>query len=88
MLSYLNLIVKVLLSFVKLLFMKGGDMLSIKVERVKANKSVNEVCAEIGVSRVTFWSWENGKWKPSEERLRALAKCFGCSVDDLQAPAK
>lgn len=62
--------------------------MSIKVERVKAGKSANEVCEHMGVSRVTLNNWESGKGFPRADKLPKLASFLGCTVDELLAPAK
>lgn len=62
--------------------------MSIKVERVRAGKSANEVCEFMGVSRVTLYNWETGKGFPRADKLSKLAAFLGCTVDALLTPAK
>lgn len=51
--------------------------------RKKANKSVLDVQKALGVSDATVYYWENGTMKPTVDRLIALSKLYGCTVDDL-----
>jgi len=51
--------------------------------RLLAGKTVEDVKKALSVSGVTVWLWETGKNKPQADKLMALAKLYGCSVDDL-----
>lgn len=57
--------------------------MSIKSERVKSGKSIEEVCKFMGVSRTTWYKWESGKGNPRAAKLLKLAAYLGCTVDSL-----
>ena len=57
--------------------------MSFRLERVRAGKSVKDTAEQLGVSRVTVWSWETGETLPRAGRLKEIAEYFGCSVEDL-----
>ena len=42
----------------------------------------------IGVTPVTVFNWERGKYEPKASQLRALARAFGVSMDaiDFEGP--
>lgn len=42
-----------------------------------------ELAQEIGVTQGAVSQWETGEAKPTLENLIAIAKFFGCKVDDL-----
>lgn len=44
-------------------------------------------CAQIGVSRHTFYRWLWGKRVPSEAHARRMAAILDCPVGDLFLPA-
>lgn len=52
-------------------------------ERLKANKSVEEVMQHMGVSDATVYFWENGDTFPRADKLLKLARFYGCSTDAL-----
>ena len=51
--------------------------------RILANMSVADVMKAMSVSDATVYYWENGKTKPTVEKLLKLSELYGCSVDDL-----
>ena len=57
--------------------------MSFKTARIIAGKKVQDVVEHMGVSSVTVWSWENGVYLPSAEKLPQIAAFYGCSIDDL-----
>lgn len=42
-----------------------------------------ELAQEIGVTQGAVSQWESGSAKPTLENLVAIARLFGCKVDDL-----
>lgn len=42
-----------------------------------------ELAQEIGVTQGAVSQWESGSAKPTLENLVAIARFFGCKVDDL-----
>lgn len=57
--------------------------MDIRGARTRANKTVAEVCAAVGVTDAAVYQWELGMTKPSIDKLPKLAQLFGCSVDEL-----
>lgn len=51
--------------------------------RIRAGKTVKDVCAHIGVTDAAVYFWETGQTRPSVSRLPKLAAFYGCTVDDL-----
>lgn len=56
--------------------------------RLKAGKKVTEVMEHMGVSDGAVYQWETGVSFPSTSKLPKLAAFYGCSLDELLAPAK
>jgi len=44
-----------------------------------------EVAARLGVMPSAVSKWENGITKPRVDKLPALAKLYGCSIEELLA---
>lgn len=42
-----------------------------------------DVADAIGVSQVTVCQWENGDNMPRADKLAAIAKLYGCTIDEL-----
>lgn len=38
---------------------------------------------ELGVTPVTIYNWERGRYEPKVSQFRALAKAFGVSMDEI-----
>lgn len=51
--------------------------------REKAGLSVKQVMDALHVSDAAVYFWETGANAPSIKKLPALAKLYGCTVDDL-----
>ncbi|WP_418253844.1 helix-turn-helix domain-containing protein [Gemmiger formicilis] len=51
--------------------------------REKAGITVKQVMEALGVSDATVYFWETGVNNPKASKLPALAKLYGCTVDDL-----
>ncbi len=60
--------------------------MSIRAEREKSGRSIEEVCKHMGVSRMTLFNWERGSFLPRADKLPKLAEYLGCKVDDLLRP--
>lgn len=56
---------------------------SMKVFREKAGLSQAAVADALGIRQSTVAMWETGANIPRAEKLPALAKLYGCTVDDL-----
>ena len=52
-------------------------------ERQKAGKSVRDVMKKLGVTDACVYQWETGVSKPRADRLKQLAKFYGCTTDAL-----
>ena len=59
----------------------------LRVLRVNAKKTQDEVAKEVGVNRATYGNWENYKTFPDAIQLIALSKAFDCSMDAFYFPA-
>lgn len=51
--------------------------------REKAGLTVKQVMDAMGVSDATVYFWETGVNNPTANKLPALAKLYGCTVDEL-----
>ena len=58
-------------------------MKSIEKFRKEKNLTQVELAAKVGVTQSAISQWENGTTQPEVGKLIALAKIFGCKVDDL-----
>lgn len=58
-------------------------MTTLKKIRKLHHISQIELAQEIGVTQGAVSQWESGAAKPTLENLIAIAKFFGCKVDDL-----
>lgn len=45
--------------------------------------SQKELADALGVTQGTVSAWESGRWDPTVENLRAVAKVLGVTVDEL-----
>ena len=63
-------------------------MNGLKERRIKAGLTQQEVGDRIGVGTSTVGMWESGANQPRARTLIALAKLFGCSIDDLLREAE
>jgi len=55
---------------------------NINVERARYKMTVDELCKKIGVSRKTYYNWQDSGDIPSS-KLIAMSEVFKCSVDYL-----
>lgn len=58
-------------------------MNNLKKLREQKQYTQEAVAVSIGVSQQCVAHWENGQREPSIEKLKKLAKLFGCTVSDL-----
>ena len=56
---------------------------NIKKAREKAGLTQQGLADELGVSQSTVAMWETQKSLPRTDKLPALAKILGCTIDDL-----
>ena len=58
-------------------------MPGIRTRRRMASLTVAEAAARLGVTKQTWYDWENGKYAPSAAYLPALAELLKCRIEDL-----
>ncbi len=42
-----------------------------------------ELANKLGVTPATVYNWERGRYEPSASKLRAIARTFDVSMDDI-----
>ncbi len=42
-----------------------------------------DLANRLGVTPATVYNWERGKYEPKASQLRALARAFGVSMDEI-----
>ena len=57
--------------------------MNIKKAREKAGFTQQNLADELGVSQSTVATWETQKSLPRTDKLPALAKILGCTIDEL-----
>lgn len=57
--------------------------MGLKEMRKNAGLTAREVAAAMGVTFQNVYNWEAGSYLPRASQLSALAKLYGCTVDDL-----
>lgn len=64
----------------------GGESLGERLHRLRKLRGLTqgELAAQLGVSKPTVWAWEQGRARPIEERLEAIADALGVNVSDLR----
>ena len=62
-------------------------MQTIKELREARGMSPVQLAATLGVSLATVYNWESGKFEPRASQLRALARVFEVSMDDIDFEA-
>lgn len=60
-------------------------MSKIKRLRKELEMTQDALAKKLGVTQGAVWHWENGRAKPTTDKLKAMAALFGCTVDDLLA---
>ena len=58
-------------------------MTNLQRMRKKKGISQKEFADALGVTQGTVSAWESGRWDPTVENLRAVAKVLGVTVDEL-----
>ena len=61
----------------------GGVVKTIRQLREEAGETQLQVAIAIGVTPATVYNWERGQFEPKASQLRALAKHFTVSMDDI-----
>ena len=57
--------------------------MGIRLAREKMNLTQAQVAKALGVQQSAVAQWESGETKPLADKLLALAKLFGCTIDEL-----
>ena len=55
----------------------------IKEIREARGMTRKQIADAVGVSEVAVYYWENGRQKPSADKLPKLAELLGCTIDEL-----
>lgn len=58
-------------------------MSALKELRLRKGATQEEIAIEMQVSVATVSRWENEKFLPKTDKLPALAKFLGCTIDEL-----
>lgn len=64
----------------------GGETLGERIQRLRKLRGFTqgELAQRLGVSKPTVWAWEQGRARPIEDRLAAIADVLGVSAEDLR----
>ena len=57
--------------------------MNLKGKRMEKGLTQEEIAKSLGVSQQAVAKWEMGEAKPQADKLPALAKLLGCTIDDL-----
>jgi len=65
----------------------SDESLAARLQRLRKESHITlaRLAAELGVSKPTVWAWEQGKARPAQGRMDALAKALGVSKTELLA---
>lgn len=58
-------------------------MKTIRQLRETAGETQLQLAVAVGVTPATVYNWERGQFEPKASQLRALAKHFAVSMDDI-----
>lgn len=64
----------------------GGETLGERLHRLRKLRGLTqgELAARLGVSKPTVWAWEQGRARPIDERLEAIAEALGVTTAELR----
>lgn len=64
----------------------GGESLGERLHRLRKLRGLTqgELAARLGVSKPTVWAWEQGRARPIEDRLEAIAAALGVTSAELR----
>lgn len=58
-------------------------MKTIRKLREEAGMTQLGLANAVGVTPITVYNWERGRYEPKASQLRSLARVFGVSMDDI-----
>ena len=58
-------------------------MKTIRQLREERGETQLQVAIALGVTPATVYNWESGQFEPKASQLRAIAKHFGVSMDEI-----
>lgn len=58
--------------------------MTLKEIRLKSGYKQNWLCEQLGVTKATYWKYENAAYKLDKLKKEKLADIFKCSVEDIQ----
>jgi transcriptional regulator with XRE-family HTH domain len=66
-----------------------GESFALRLRRLRKERglSLSRIATQLGVSKPTVWAWEQGKARPVEARIDALAEVLGVQRIELMAGA-
>lgn len=64
----------------------GGESLGERLHRLRKLRGLTqgELATRLGVSKPTVWAWEQGRARPIEERIEAIAQALGVDAAELR----
>lgn len=59
-----------------------------KIKTQRGNRSLREIAEASGklFTDAALSEWENGAYKPKDDKIPALLKALGCSFEDISEP--
>lgn len=62
-----------------------GESFGMRLQRLRKQRglTMSQLAAQLGVSKPTVWAWEQGKARPVEARMEALAQALDVSAEDM-----
>lgn len=63
------------------------EAFGVRLRRLRKERklTLSQIADQLGVSKPTVWAWEQGKARPVEGRIEALADALGVPTADLQS---
>lgn len=62
--------------------------MKLKEMRIKANLLQQDVAQALEIDRSTVAKWETGESLPRADKLKDIARLYGCTVDELLTEEK
>lgn len=64
----------------------GGESLGERLHRLRKLRGLTqgELANRLGVSKPTVWAWEQGRARPIEDRIEAIAEALGVDSNELR----